>query len=217
MYRFLVGLLVLASLGSCKKFSEVEVNGHVRNTSTQQSLDSVIVTLYEDNDGAFMGMHKLQETLTDEAGNFRFKFSYQEGPYKIYVYRYGYRYTRNVTDKFFGLSTTVDYQMVAALDNDQNMVFDMSPEATLNIRLKSVPPSYADDKIRIEVGKSVNGQAPFVREFEGQVEEDVLVGIVEADKFIPIKYVVRENNVWRTVKDSVAVQPLKVTEYQLHY
>ena len=223
MYRYLLGLLVLISFSGCNSLSEleelsnVEATGIVRNAITQQPLDSAIVTLYEDNEGPFMGMHRLQETRTNASGAFTFNFEYKEGPYKLYVYRKGYRYTRNITDKFFGLSAGVEYQEVAGLDNSQNFTFDMFPEATLYIKLKNIPPMYEDDQVKIEVGKKVNGEAPFVRHFEGMVDMDLVVGVLDGKAYVPIKYEVRENNVWRTVIDSVAVQPFKITHYQLHF
>src|SRR5688500_13499285 len=104
MLKYLFGFLMLISLSSCDKLSKIEATGLVRDAATQQPLDSVRVTLYEDNDDPFMGNHLLQETTTDASGAFRFDFDYKEGPYKIFVTRSRYRYSRIETDNIFNKS-----------------------------------------------------------------------------------------------------------------
>ena len=217
MLKYLFGFLVLISLCSCDKYTKVEATGLVRDAITQQPLDSAHVTLYEDNDGPFMGTHLLQETTTDASGTFKFNFDYKEGPYKIFVTRPRYRYTRIESDNILNQKLIFEHQELAALDEEQDFIFDLAPQSFLNINLKNVAPAAPADQIKLEVGHNYSNQPAFSRTIEGIVEEKIPVGAVDGNTYIPIKYEVRENNVWRIVKDSIAVHPFKTATYPLNY
>ena len=217
MLKYLFGFLVLANLSSCDKLTTVEATGMVRDAATQQPLDSVHVTLYEDNDGPFMGNHLLQETTTNASGTFKFNFDYKEGPYKIFVTRPRYRYNRVVSDNILNQALVFEHQEIASLDEEQDFIFDMAPQSFLNISLKNVAPAASTDQIKLEVGRNFSNQNAFSRTFEGVVNEQISIGNVDGNTYIPIKFEIRENNVWRTVKDSIAIQPFKTATYQLNY
>jgi hypothetical protein len=217
MYRYVIGLLVLVSLSSCEKWTEVKATGLVRDAVTQQPLDSVKVALYEDNEGPFMGTHLLQETTTDASGTFKFNFDYKEGPYKIFVNRTRYRYHRVESDNILNQSLVFESQEIAALEDEQDFIFDMAPQSFLNINLKNVAPTATTDQIKVEVGRNFRNQPALIRVYEGAVTEQISVGNVDGNTYIPIKYEVRENNQLRTVNDSIAIQPFKTATYNLFF
>src|SRR5688500_16538783 len=115
MLKYLFGFLVLISLTSCDKWTKIEATGIVRDAATQLPLDSARVSLYEDNDGPFMGSHLLQETTTDASGTFKFNFDYQEGPYKLFVSRPRYRYGRVEGDNILNETMIFEYQEIIGL------------------------------------------------------------------------------------------------------
>jgi hypothetical protein len=213
----LICLLLFASCKDISDLTDVKVTGQVLNATTKAPLDSVTVNLYEDNDGAFMGMHLLQTVTTGNSGDFSFNFTYREGPYKIYVYRNGYVYQRLVKDKILNKEMIFDYQSVESLKNEQHMVFEMDPVALLSIKLINSAPAFSTDQIKLEIGKGVNNQPIFTRTFDGLVNTDFQVGNVPANRFVPIKYEVRENGVWRSERDSVLLQPSEVKSFTVQY
>ena len=217
MLKYLFSFLVLISLSSCDKLTEVEASGQVRDAATQQPLDSVHITLYEDNDGPFMGTHLLQETVTDASGSFKFNFDYKEGPYKIFVARSRYLYSRVESDNILNQTLVFGYQEIAPLEDEQHFIFDMAPQSFLNINIRNVAPATSTDLINLEIGRDLRNQLAFRRSYEGLVVEQISAGNVDANTYIPIKYEVRENNIWRSVKDSIAIQPFKTATYQLNF
>lgn len=220
MKNYWYSLILILMLVSCEEVAEIndiKVTGQVLDATTKLPLDSVTVELYEDNDDAFMGTHLLQTYATDNTGNFNFNFTYKEGPYTIFVRRNGYVYQRLVKDNIFNKEVLVDYQNVEGLKNEQHMVFEMDPVALLSINLINSAPALNTDQLKLEVGKGINNLPLFARTFDGITNTVFQVGHIPAKRYIPIKYEVRENGVWRSVIDSVILKPSKSKTFRLDY
>jgi hypothetical protein len=220
MKKYWFGLLCFLWLSGCKEIAditEVKVTGQTLDATTKAPLEGVVVELYEDNDGAFMGTHLLQSFTTDNTGSFHFNFTYREGPYNIYVYRNGYVYQRLVKDNIFNKEVYVDYQNVESLKNEQHLVFEMDPVALLSVNIVNAAPASGTDQLTLEIGKGANKLPLYTRTFDGITNTDFQVGSFAANQYLPIRYTVRENGMLRTVEDSVFLKPSEAFTYQLHY
>ena len=215
MKNYCFALICLFCLVGCEKDSDVTViSGQVRNIHNQVPLDSAIVTLYEVSPSGMM--ETLKQTRTDASGSYQLDLVKREGTFRIHIYRRGYRYTPDLKNKFINLENP-DYQDIASSGQKQHFDFDLAPEAILFIRLRNISSMREEDEIKLQIGESTNHQPSLTKSFKGMTNMDLLAGIVDGNTTIPLKYEVRENGVWRTEYDSVKVQPLKITDYQLHY
>ncbi|MBK0402562.1 carboxypeptidase regulatory-like domain-containing protein [Adhaeribacter sp. BT258] len=220
MKNYWFALLCLLWLTSCKELeeiNEVKVTGQTLDATTKAPLEGVVVELYEDNDGAFMGKHLLQSFTTDHSGDFNFNFTYKEGPYTIFVHRNGYIYQRLLKDNIFNKEVFVDYQNVESLKNEQHLVFEMDPVGLLSVKIMNTAPALSTDQLTLEIGKGANNLPLFTRTFEGLTNTDFQVGSVTANRYVPIKYTVRENGILRSVEDSVLLKPSEAFTYTLNY
>ncbi|KAA9345614.1 carboxypeptidase-like regulatory domain-containing protein [Adhaeribacter soli] len=220
MKNYWFALLCFFWLAGCKEveeITEIKLTGQVLDATTKAPLDSVVVELYEDNDGPFMGTHLLQTFTTDNSSNFSFNFTYKEGPYRVYVRRNGYRYQRLIKDKILNQENIFDFQNVEALKNEQHLVFEMDPIALFSVKVTNVAPAQPDDQVKLEIGKGINNKPLFTRTFEGLANTEFQVGSIPANRYIPIRYEVRENGSWRSLKDSVFLKPSEPKTYYLHY
>jgi 5-hydroxyisourate hydrolase-like protein (transthyretin family) len=82
--------------------AKTQVDGIVEDETSGQPLDSVVVVLYEDNEGTLSGNHPIQEMKTDQNGKYNFTFEWKEAPYTLKVTRRGYRYIRMVKSTLTG-------------------------------------------------------------------------------------------------------------------
>ncbi|MFC5269925.1 carboxypeptidase-like regulatory domain-containing protein [Adhaeribacter terreus] len=220
MKKYWFGLICLFLLAGCKEVSEitdVKVTGQVIDITTKAPLNNVIVSLYEDNDGPFMGMHLLQTSTTDNSGKFSFNFSYKEGPYRVYVQRENYMYQRLEQDKIFNQQHIFDFQNIEALKNEQHMVFEMDPLAFLSLKLTKVVPAQPDDQIKLEVGKRLTNEAISTYNFTGLANIDLDIGSIPANRFIPIRIEVQENGNRRTVEDSVYLKAFERKTFNMDF
>lgn len=215
MKNYCFALICLIGLAACKKDSDVtEISGQVRNLHNQAPLDSAQVTLYQVSPSGMM--EPLKQTITDASGSYQLNLTKQEGTFRIYIYRRGYRYSPDLTNKFLTLDLP-DYQEIVSSGQKQHFNFDLAPEATLFIRIRNIPPMWEEDELKLQIGKSTGSQPSLTKNFKGMTNMDLLAGIVDGSTNVPIKYEVRDNGVWHTVYDSVNVQPLKITDYELQY
>lgn len=219
MKNYLFGLLCIICSFGCKKEIEItkstEITGLVRSTFNKAPLDSASVTLYSVNE--YGQLQPLEHSFTDPNGSFRFNFTDQEGNYRIYINRRGYRFTPSLTNKFFDLRAVYEFQEVVATGQKQHFTLDLAPEAILFIKLKNISPIWPDDELKLEVGKNTLAHPSLHANYTGFTDMDLLVGLIDGKTTIPLKYEVRNNDVWHTIHDSIVVQPLKTTYYQLHY
>ena len=220
MKKYWFGLFCFLWLSGCREIeeiTEVKVTGQTLDATTKAPLEGVVVELYEDNDGAFMGTHLQQSFTTDHTGSFHFNFTYREGPYTIYVYRNGYVYQRLVKDNIFNKEVYVTYQNVESLKNEQHLVFEMDPVALLSVKVVNTAPALSTDQLTLEIGEGANQLPLFTRTFDGQTNTDFQVGSIPASRYVPIRYTVRENGSLRSVKDSVFLKPSEAFTYELNY
>ncbi|MDX5348889.1 MAG: hypothetical protein LPK19_16780 [Hymenobacteraceae bacterium] len=217
IFLFLLALVALASCNDVALTGDITIKGVVVDAVTQVPLDSAVVELYEDNDGAFMGKHLLKEAHTDNSGRFQTSFKYKEGPYIIKVKRNNYSYFRLVYSKLTNDTLVVDYENVDGLKKEQHFTLDMEAERSLNVHLKNTAPFNSDDKITLRFKNLSKRFRDLTETYTGTGELKKTIVYAAAGKYVPVTATITKNTVTTVIQDSVFINKDSQTTYYLEY
>lgn len=194
------------------------MEGLVVDETTGTPLDSVLVVLYEDNEGPLMGKHPIQEMTTDKSGRYQFTFEWKEAPYTIKATRRAYKYLRIVDSKLTNSQLVFDYKELEPLKKRQTLDFDMEALGTLEVQLKNTAPASSSDVLTLKISNLNRQNLPMGPvDYPGTAEQTLALLQVAGNRYVRFHYSVTENGLKREVKDSVFVKPFQKNVFVLNY
>lgn len=194
------------------------VEGVVTDETTGAPLDSVLVVLYEDNEGPLMGNHPIQEMTTDKSGRYNFTFEWKEAPYLIKVTRRAYKYLRIVESKLTNNQLVFDYKELEPLKKRQTLNFDMEALGTLEVQLKNTAPASSSDLLTLTISNVNRQNLPMGPANYPGIADNTLPAIqVAGNRYVRFQYSLTENGTRRDLKDSVFVKPFQKNVFVLNY
>jgi len=219
--RFGIVLLITLSISfmllmsTCKKKnSEINFTGKVIDPGNNQAVSDAIVTLSSTSVQSWVYNSNFQDIASmnsGQDGSFVFKFKEQAASaYRIYIYK----------NNYFSNTTVINATEVSA-ESGYNKAFELSPEATITLKIKNTMPHDSTDRILFKIVQgavtSLNGCPEAYINGRGKEYDTTLTCKTYGNRYFKIESNITKgaNTVLR--RDSIHLNPFVTTGLEIDY